>query len=467
MIKKISRSFSSIGFKIFLSFWLFALSTIIATRFISAQIAETSIILPAHPDDKQKLNRLAKRIQRDKNSSIVLLQYRRKTPYEGIIVKDIESGKVTSENRRFLKSLVNYLEKNTFSTMTSIQFPQARITGPINVTLDNKNVQLYLASRGKSRHFDSFIMQLPNWLKLTIPIFVSSLLAWLLARTLSKPILAIKRAATDIGNGKLDARIEQAHRRKDELGSLATSFNTMADKLSQNLTANQRLLADVSHELRSPMTRLQLAVGLAQQSINNPELQKKHLARCELEVIRLDEMISDVLSLSRLENTFQKVNFQTVCLDALLADICQDCQYLADEKNILITTNDFFTLNLLADQNLLSSALSNVIINAIKYSPESSEVIISMHNLVINHQDSINIVISDNGNGVPQDTIEKLFQPFYRVDQARDRNSGGTGLGLAIAQQAVLAHNGEIKAKNKVDGGLSITLTLPISTNNT
>ena len=466
MINKISRSFSSIGFKIFLSFWLFALSTIIATRFISAQMAESSIVVAANHIDQQKLNRLAKRIEIDNISALNILQNRRKKPHEEIIIKDINSGEVTSDKKRFLRELVDYLEINSFSTMTSIQFPQARITGPKNITLDDKEVQLYLVTRGKSRHFDSFIMQLPNWLKLAIPIFVSSLLAWLLARTLSKPILAIKRAATDIGNGKLDARVENAHKRKDELGSLATSFNTMAEKLSQNLTANQRLLADVSHELRSPMTRLQLAVGLAQQSINNPELQKKHLARCELEVTRLDEMISDVLSLSRLENTFQKVNFQTVCLDTLLADICQDCQYLADEKNILITTNDFFTLNLLADQNLLSSALSNVITNAIKYSPKSSEVTISMHSTTHNQQNSIDIIISDNGNGVPQDSIEKLFQPFYRVDEARDRNSGGTGLGLAIAQQAVLAHNGEIKAKNKVNGGLSVTITLPISTKN-
>jgi two-component system sensor histidine kinase CpxA len=466
MINKISRSFSSIGFKIFLSFWLFALSTIIATRFISAQMAESSIVVAANHIDQQKLNRLAKRIEIDNISALNILQNRRKKPHEEIIIKDINSGEVTSDKKRFLRELVDYLEINSFSTMTSIQFPQARITGPKNITLDDKEVQLYLVTRGKSRHFDSFIMQLPNWLKLAIPIFVSSLLAWLLARTLSKPILAIKRAATDIGNGKLDARVENAHKRKDELGSLATSFNTMAEKLSQNLTANQRLLADVSHELRSPMTRLQLAVGLAQQSINNPELQKKHLSRCELEVTRLDEMISDVLSLSRLENTFQKVNFQTVCLDTLLADICQDCQYLADEKNILITTNDFFTLNLLADQNLLSSALSNVIINAIKYSPKSSEVTISMHSTTHNQQNSIDIIISDNGNGVPQDSIEKLFQPFYRVDEARDRNSGGTGLGLAIAQQAVLAHNGEIKAKNKVNGGLSVTITLPISTKN-
>jgi len=462
MMNKISHSFSSIGFKIFLWFWLFALSSIIATRFISAQLSQSSVVLPAHQNDKQKLNRIAHRIERKKTTTAEFSKYRRKMSHESFIIKDMQNGKITADKKRFLRDLVSYLEKNSFSAITSIQFPHARITGPIIITLDDKPVQLYLAVRGKSRHFDSFLMQLPYWLKLAIPITVSALLAWLLARTLIKPILAIRRAATDIGNGQLDARIEKANSRKDELGSLARSFNTMADKLSQNLTANQRLLADVSHELRSPMTRLQLAVGLAQQSINNPELQEKHLARCELEVTRLDKMISDVLSLSRLENTFQKVNLQTVSLDALLADICQDCQYLADEKQMLITMSNFFTLNLSADENLLSSALSNVIINAIKYSPDSSEVIISMHRLIHNHQDCINIVISDNGSGVPQNTIEKLFQPFYRVDNARDRNSGGTGLGLAIAQQAILAHNGEISAKNNDKCGLSVTITLPI-----
>jgi two-component system sensor histidine kinase CpxA len=124
----------------------------------------------------------------------------------------------------------------------------------------------------------------------------------------------------------------------------------------------------------------------------------------------------------------------------------------------------FFSLDLPGDQNLLSSAFSNVIINAIKYSPKHSEVIISMASVILNQQDSIKVIISDSGNGVPQSTIEKLFQPFYRVDEARDRNTGGTGLGLAIAQQAVLAHNGAISAKNNDSGGLSVTIILPIST---
>jgi len=462
MISRISQSFSSIGFKIFLWFWLFALSSIIATRFISAQLAENSIVLPAHHDDRQKLNRIAHRIDRDQPSTTELLKYRRKMSHQALIIKDIENGQITTDKRRFLSDIVTYLEKNSFSAIASIQFSQARITGPKLITLNDKQVQLYIASKGKSRHFNSFIMQLPTWLKFAIPITMSALLAWLLARTLVKPILAIKRAATDIGNGQLESRIESATKRKDELGSLARSFNTMADKLSQNLTANQRLLADVSHELRSPMTRLQLAIGLAQQAINKPESQEKHLARCELEVTRLDKMISDVLSLSRLENTFQKVNLQLVNLDVLLDDICKDCQYLANEKQMLVSMHNFFSLSLIADQNLLSSAFSNVIINAIKYSPDNSNIAISMQQVSLNQQDSVNIIISDSGTGVPESAIEKLFQPFYRVDEARDRKSGGIGLGLAIAQQAVLAHNGEISAKNNENGGLSVAITLPI-----
>jgi two-component system sensor histidine kinase CpxA len=465
MHQKIRHLFSSIGFKIFLWFWLFALSTIITTRLISAQLAQNSVILPAHHSDQQKLKRLVQRIENEHITATDLFHYTPFMPHEAVIIKDIASGEITTAKKRFLKNLVNYLEKNSFSAMTTIQFPLARITGPQVITLDNKQVQLYFASQGKSRHFNSFIMRLPNWLKLAIPIVVSLFLAWLLARTLSKPILAIKRAATNIGNGQLDARVKHANKRKDELGSLARSFNTMAEKLSQNLTANQRLLADVSHELRSPMTRLQLAVGLAQQSINKPELQAKHLARCELEVTRLDKMISDVLSLSRLENSFQKINLQTVSLDALLTDTCQDCQYLADEKSISVTMQNFYPLSLSADQDLLSSALSNVIINAIKYSPANSNIVIAMQNLTVKHQEVVSISVNDSGSGVPESTIEQLFQPFYRVDEARDRNSGGIGLGLAIAQQAVLAHNGKISAKNNTNDGLTVTIILPINNN--
>jgi two-component system sensor histidine kinase CpxA len=462
MLNIIHRSFSSIGFKIFLWFWLFALSSMIATRFISAQFSENSVILPAHPDDQRKLNHLVKRIKKEGLSIRDVLQYAPLRPHEAIIIKEVATGKIRSGQKRFVRHLAHYLKENSFSSITSIQFPFGRITGPNFMTLGKKKVQIYFVSRGKSDHFNSFIMQLPYWLKLAIPFIVSMLLAWLLARTLSKPILAIKRAATAIGNGQLDARVENANERNDELGSLSKSFNTMADKLSQNLTANQRLLADVSHELRSPMTRLQLAVGLAQQTKGKPESQTKHLARCELEVTRLDKMIDDVLSLSRLENSFQKINLQAVILDSLLADICQDCQYLANEKNMLVTMRDFNPVKLLADQNLLSSALSNVIINAIKYSPQDSEVVISMQPSVL-PQNSVSIVIADSGSGVPSDALVKLFQPFYRINEDRDRKSGGTGLGLAIAQQAVLAHNGKITAKNNDNGGLTVTITLPLN----
>jgi len=129
---------------------------------------------------------------------------------------------------------------------------------------------------------------------------------------------------------------------------------------------------------------------------------------------------------------------------------------------MLITMKDFSRVKLLANQKLLNSALSNVIINAIKYSPEKSEVMISMVQS-IQPQESVSIIIADSGTGVPPDALEQLFQPFYRVDEARDRKSGGTGLGLAIAKQAVLAHNGDITAKNNNNGGLTVTITLPLN----
>ena len=144
MITKIKRSLSSIGFKIFLWFWLFALSSIIATRFISAQLAENSIILPAYPSDQKKLNRLANRIESKNITANELLQYRSKMSHDAIIIKDIESGEFTTDNNPFLKNLVSYLKINSFPAITSIQFPRSRITGPKNITLDKKHRRMQM-----------------------------------------------------------------------------------------------------------------------------------------------------------------------------------------------------------------------------------------------------------------------------------------------------------------------------------
>lgn len=455
----ISKIFSSIGVKLFFSFWLIAICAILATRFISAQFEQESVLLPAHKGDVRKLNRLSKRLN---EKPLLTIEHLSKPKHllkgAEIIIKDISSTKIHYTNKRFMRGIHDYLSKNNLDNLTSIQFRFARVTGPITVNLTGKTYQLYLATRSNPSRFNSLIMQLPFSARIAIPLLISMLLSWLLARSIIKPLLAMKNTATEFGDGDLTARVIKPSLRKDELGELAVSFNEMAEKIAINVDAHQRLLADVSHELRSPMTRLQIALALAHKSTEQPLELAQHLARCELEVSRLDQMINDVLSLSRLENSAQNLAFEPIDLVALIQSIITDEQYIADEKSITISHRLESNCQLLADAQLLSSAMSNVLSNAIKYSPECSSVDLIMKTS-ISH---VSVTISDTGIGVPDSALTQLFKPFYRVSQARDRATGGTGLGLAIAQQAITAHNGSISAKNNDSGGLTITLILPL-----
>ena len=267
----------------------------------------------------------------------------------------------------------------------------------------------------------------------------------------------IKKATTSLGQGDFSTRVKGVSQLSGELGQLANSFNTMAEQLQQTQSAQRRLLGDVSHELRSPMTRLQMALGLAQQKSTTEQAREQYLHRCQKEITRLDQMIENVLVLSRLENTIQTAESQQVNLNKLVQDIIIDEQFVADEKSINIEMNFSDEICMLADQNLLASAISNVLTNAVKYSPEESIINVS---LSINKH-NVNLIISDSGNGVPEEALEQLFTPFYRVNLARDRNTGGTGLGLAIAKQAIIAHQGKIFAKNNSTKGLSVIIQLP------
>ena len=461
MINAITKHLSSIAFKLFISFWLFALLSIVLTRLISAQLAQDSIVMPLHKNDISKLRHIKRRFDDHRQLSVKRI-IERSPPFRGeaIVLKDIEASKVHAGERRFLAPLIPYLEKNSFSTPVSIQFANARLTGPLEVKIEEKDYQLYLAVRGENPHFQNFVMHLPAWARLIIPILVSMLLAWLVARSISQPLVKMKTAASKLGNGELMTRVDQqATERKDELGDLGRSFNQMAEKLQQNITAHQRLLGDVSHELRSPMTRLQMAIGLAMQSNKETNRQlSAHLERCELEVSRLDKMIEDVLSLSRLENVLTQLQLQQCDLRQLTDTCIADCQYLANEKHITIEATEIPTIQIEADKGLLISIITNILTNAVKYSPDNS--IISV-NLAVD-TNSVCWTIRDNGPGVPEQALPQLFQPFYRVEQARDRQTGGTGLGLAIAQQAVSAHQGEISARNNPEGGLTVTVKLPI-----
>lgn len=289
-----------------------------------------------------------------------------------------------------------------------------------------------------------------------VAMLVSGIVCFLLARYLTWPITRLRRAAQQISNGNLDARVTPLlGKRRDELADLASDFDHMAERLQDLLNSHKQLLSDASHELRSPLARLQVALGIAQQ--RNPEANKNELQRIELETERLNDLIGQLLSLSRLDNQ-QKLDTEPLDFDALLATIAEDARYeaQAQQRHVILVNNPPVKID--ANAALLSSALENVVRNAIRYTPQGGSI--EINSQLDTGTQQINLSICDQGPGIPETMLEKIFDPFVRVGEARDRKSGGYGLGLAIAQRAVELHGGHISAKNRTPQGLCIEIVM-------
>jgi len=289
-----------------------------------------------------------------------------------------------------------------------------------------------------------------------LALLVTGVISYLLARHLTSPIRELQLAAQRMASGDLTARVVgKIDERRDELGELARDFNSMGDEIERLISAQKRMLRDVSHELRSPLARLQVALGLARKSAGE-QCEKDH-DRIEKEVVRLDELIGQVISLVRMETSRQELNKSKVALDILLNDVVEDARFEAGSKNKQVQLTLESTTEIQADPELLSSALENIVRNAVAYTPEDSSVDVQLAS--DNGQHVIKVL--DQGDGVDESSIGSLFDAFYREGDARGRESGGYGLGLAIAQRAVLLHDGTIHARNHPEGGLEIEVRLP------
>lgn len=282
----------------------------------------------------------------------------------------------------------------------------------------------------------------------------------LLAAYLTSPIRKLRRATQRLAAGELGTRVKpQLKRRRDELADLASDFDEMAERIESLITSQERLTRDVSHELRSPLARMNVALELAKQR-SGPETQP-FLARIENESERLNEMISRILTLSKLESgAFDEFRGERLDLTELVRDVAADADFEAKAKRKAVELVWSDKCSIVGNENLLRSAIENVVRNAVKYTDEGTNVRVS----VIAENGTAKIQIGDRGGGVPDAELKNLFIPFYRLGEARDRKTGGTGLGLAIARRAIVAHNGTISARN-VSGGLEVEIVLN-STNN-
>jgi signal transduction histidine kinase len=291
---------------------------------------------------------------------------------------------------------------------------------------------------------------------LFIALVVSAVICFFLARYLVAPVDQLRRATRQIASGDLDVRVSPKLKgRHDELGLLASDLDTMSERVRNLLELKQQLLRDVSHELRSPLARLQLALSLARRQENTGV--ERHLARIACEADRLEELIARTLKLARLERPMQGLERVPVDLADLLTHIVNDVGIEAEAHGSTVALETDRPLPVIGDPELLRSAMENVIRNAVRYGPPGSKVGIEARRM----QAEIEIKVRDSGPGVPEKDLELIFEPFYRVDAARNRAVGGDGLGLAIAARAVGIHGGRIRAHNLEGGGLVVQLTLP------
>jgi two-component system sensor histidine kinase CpxA len=268
------------------------------------------------------------------------------------------------------------------------------------------------------------------------------LLCWVLARYLTAPLRQLRDTVRAFGEGNFAARVNS--RRKDEIGDLARHFDRMADRIENLVASEKRLLADISHELRSPLARLNLAIELARSGENR----EAALDRIQKESERLSLLVGELLQVARVEADPAARHNESIALDALLQSIVEENRLEADARKVKLQLDCPGAVTMNGDEELLRRAVENVVRNAIRHAPPESHVRIRLEANVAR----VLIFIEDSGPGVPESELQKIFQPFYRVERDRGRASGGVGLGLAIARRAVELHNGSIRARNTGQG---------------
>lgn len=326
-------------------------------------------------------------------------------------------------------------------------FPDPALTGSVLLWLPVTDINFAPASR---------LWRGPHPVaRLAVALAVSGLVSLLLALSLTRPLRHLQATARALAQGDFDtAEIDAAAKRRDEIGDLARDFRDMAARLKTSLEGRKRLLRDVSHELRSPLARLQAAIELADRQAG-PE-NNLGFSRMENECKRLNAMIGDVLALSRADQDEAATAPQQFDLADTLQTLVSDANFEGQAQHKQVELQAPEQQQYLGHESLISSAVENVLRNALRYTPPESTVTVTLNK----QSDRLEISICDAGPGVPEQELGKIFEPFYRISEARERQSGGTGVGLAIAARAAQRHGGKITARNRPTGGLEVVMVL-------
>ncbi|MBE2893542.1 envelope stress sensor histidine kinase CpxA [Spirabiliibacterium falconis] len=467
---------NSINVKIFALFWLiwFAFFALMGVAFFIPNMDARNLSLLS--DEEIHLFQ-TKVIKASSDNTLHDLQYFDKNAIShDAILKEKDSKKFTRNialvNPNNYDNIIGALDSDQSSILYQFvresanplepkkkRFSNLDVVGPFVSSYPFSDSEPYLLyfieTVNPQQEFVNFIFDHPL-IMLSLLMITSTPLLILLIFSLTRPIKRLRNAANDISHGHLQVMPELESSGPMELREVGKSFNQMINSVDNVIHSQQRLLSDISHELRTPLTRLQLATSLLRR--RNGETTE--VTRIETEIERMDKMIAQLLQMSRHYFTIE-INRTAFPIVDIWESVVEDAYFESQERNIVFIFSQFIQhpekLSMMGNSEILARALENVIRNAFKYA--NGEVHLTTTQL---HGSKLEILVDDNGEGVPESEYERIFKPFYRTDEARARTTGGTGLGLSIVANAIEQHGGSVQASKSPLGGLRIQIILPL-----
>jgi heavy metal sensor kinase len=315
-----------------------------------------------------------------------------------------------------------------------------------------------LRAKKSQESFDKALAELKRLFLFSFPplLIISLLLGWIFAGRMLSPVRKMKSLAEQIRQGRWDKRLTLKSQGK-EINELGLILNEIIDNIKRSIESQKRFTADVSHEIRSPLTSLRGSIEVALRKKRPPEEYEEVLRNNLSDVIRLTRLTDNLLFLSKAENKILALRRQWFDVKRMLGSVIEGFREKTMVEGLTIIEDYQNELELNGDIELLEQAFSNIIDNGMKYTPRGGSITIKCY-----EEDSfVKILVSDTGIGIPEDQIPHIFERFYRVDREHSKRLGGTGLGLAITHWIIKAHNGEISVTSTVDKGTEFTIILP------
>ena len=442
----------SLFWKLFGAFWLTTLAILAVSIFVSFKIAdEQSPYSFADPREIDQLLQAILQLEGVEGLEEHISNPENFPPGQTVYLIDGNGRdlldrplpeRVHSRSRRIWSSISEHRRDRRDSDRNSRRLRQSLL-----VTADG---QMLLAMPGPAprQRFGFLVAGSGRWAVLGLAAAISLLSFWLLSRSLARPVARISETAAQLAAGDMSSRVGESAYTRDEIGQLAAQFDRMAEELDLQSRTRLEMFRNIAHELRAPLTRLQIATELLERK---PDSSSQQLERIRYEIERVEALASQVLALARAEQPSDSAD--STSLTQVVKHVISDAEFEADARSIKVAFPDpGADIMIKGSPDVISSAVENVVRNAIQHTPSRGEV-----SVTINEGAPGIVTVSDGGPGVPAKDLDKIFEPFYRIDT----NRPGAGIGLAITKRVLQQLGGKVTAANRPGGGLQITMRFP------